>query len=99
MNLLELSLFTSAVCIGIKIVTSQGMIFSEIGRRLELINKAWFKPFYSCHYCMASVYSVAMYSVFMPFTAATTYELPLMALAVCTFNGMLYNLSINVWDK
>jgi hypothetical protein len=35
----------------------------------------------------------------MPFTAATTYELPLMALAVCTFNGMLYNLSINVWDK
>lgn len=99
MNLLELSIFTSAICIGIKIVTSQGMLFSKIGAKLDIINKEWFKPFYSCHYCMASIYSIIMYSVFMPFTGRTAYELPLMMLAVCTFNGMLYNVSINIWDR
>lgn len=101
MNLLELSILTSAVCIGFKIVTSTGMLLSELGVILErLCNKypKIMKPLYACHYCMASVWSIVAYSIFMTYSMNTIYELPVMMLAVCCFNGALWNVAFNIWE-
>ena len=101
MNLLELSILTSAAIIGFKIVTGQGMLLSELGVLLESFCNKYPKimtPIYSCHYCMASVWSIVAYSWFMTYTLNSIYELSVMMLAVCCFNGALFNISYNIWE-
>ena len=103
MNLLEISIMTSAIVTGIKIVTDKGMIFAKIGAKLEILsNKRGFvtimKPLYSCHYCMASVYSIIGYLLFRGVNMNMIIELPLMMLAVCCFNGVLHNLGFKEYE-
>ena len=103
MNLLEISIMTSAIVTGIKIVTDKGMIFAKIGAKLEILsNKRGFmtimKPLYSCHYCMASVYSVIGYLLFRGVNLNMIIELPLMMLTVCCFNGVLHNLGFKEYE-
>jgi hypothetical protein len=101
MNLLELSIFTSAWIIGFKIATDTGMILSELGVILErLCNKypVIMKPVYGCHYCMASLYSVISYSLFWHYSLNSLYELPLMIFVVCCFNGLFHNVAYREWQ-
>lgn len=102
MNLIELSILTSAFCIGFKIITDTGFILAFIGRFLTQLSDKYpilMKPVYSCHYCMGSVYSVIFYLIFMPITIKILYELPLMAVCVVCLNGMFYNLAFREWEN
>jgi len=95
-------MITSLVCIGIRRTLEPDMIFEKIGTYLENIltkyqtNKAIIfilKPVYSCIYCMSSLYSIILYSIFMNYSLNSFYELPIMILAVCGLNGVIYNLN------
>jgi len=39
------------------------------------------------------LYSIILYSIFMNYSLNSFYELPIMILAVCGLNGVIYNLN------
>jgi hypothetical protein len=97
-DLVTLALLTSCFIVGIKLITAQGMLFEEIGRRLELLSQKphlykIMQPLWSCVYCMASVYGAASYLIFHSVSIKTIYELPLFMIILVPLNGIIFNLS------
>lgn len=96
--MIELMIYTSLFIVGLKLITQQGMIFSEVGRRIELLSrqKRYEKalmPLFTCVYCMASVWGLASYLLFYKLTVYSLIEIPVFCVGLVTLNGFFYNLS------
>ena len=102
MSILELTILTSLLIMGFRRATEHGLILEKIG---DILDKDYknkiitfiLKPIYTCIYCMSSIYSIVMYSIFMEYSLTSIYELPIIILAVCGLNGIIYNLNYLEW--
>ena len=49
-------------------------------------------PLFGCITCMASVYGIAMYSIFMTYSLSTIYELPIVIISSAALNHVIFNM-------
>ena len=55
----------------------------------KFITELW-KPVIGCPICMVSIWGIAIYSLLMPYSVATIYELPIIMCSSCAINFILY---------
>ena len=97
--LFSLIAITSIWCLGIKIITEEGMFLEDLGKWGEMQVKSgvkWVEPVFYCHWCMPSVHSLVGFG--FAFGLGLIPELswhllfyyPLVAMGSSLLNGLIW---------
>lgn len=98
--LFKLIILTVIWCLGVKIITSQGMLFEELGRKARnkvSEGKLIYDPLLACEWCMPSIHSLIGYGfgvgigVITSFSWALVVMYPLVAMGASIGTGMIWD--------
>lgn len=98
--LFQLIIITSIWCLGVKIVTAEGMLLEKLGvyakRQVEEGNVIW-DALIACEWCLPSIHSLLGYSFALVLGVITHFEwklvfmYPLVAMGASLLNGLIWN--------
>jgi hypothetical protein len=60
------------------------------------MGKLW-KPLWGCYTCMPSLWGIVVYTLFIPYSVASIYELPVLILSSACINFIIFNNLIKKW--
>lgn len=80
-----------------RIATSLGGVYRESLAEGEvwyefngIMNEIW-KPVWGCPVCMSSFWGVVIYSIFIPYTWDSIYQLPMVIIGTACVNFVIFN--------
>jgi hypothetical protein len=97
--LFKLIIITVIWVLGVKIVTSDGMLFGAIGRYADSKESLIWKPLLNCIWCMPSIHSLIGYGLAIGIGIITVFSwhlifmYPLVAMGSSFICGVLWNVS------
>ena len=100
MLLIQLIIITSIWCLGVKIITAEGMILQKLGvyakQQVDKGNIVW-DALVNCEWCLASIHSLLGYLFALGIGVITKFEwrlifmYPLVAMGTSLLTGMIWN--------
>ena len=98
--LLKLIAITTIWCLGIKILTADGMVLSKVGkfaRKKIKEGQIIYEPLVSCEFCLPSIHSLVGYvfgvsiGVITGFSMSLVFMYPLVAMGSSIATGFIWN--------
>jgi hypothetical protein len=88
MTLFAIILLNSLICLGVHVLTRDGMLFENIANLVrDNISEFWCKPLFDCPPCMASVWGLLGWFYLTPSLAIVPY-----LLVLCGVNALISKL-------